>query len=70
MSFYTVVATKKNAVGLVKLFRANCLSARFEKIPVEWRIETNRRYLLFVSNPGQADAKFFDRCEKIISEYN
>ena len=70
MSFHTVVATKKNAVGLVKLFRSHCLLARFEEIPVEYRIETNRRYMVFVLNPGQADAEFSDRCEKIISKYN
>ena len=56
------MATKKNAVGLVKFFRAHCLLARFEEIPVQYRIETNRRYMVFVLNPGQADPVFAERC--------
>lgn len=70
MSFHTVVATKKTAVGLVKVFRRHCLLARFEEIPVQYRIETNRRYMVFVLNPGQTDAEFSDRCEKIIAKFN
>lgn len=70
MSFHTVVATKKTAVGLVKFFRAHCLLGKFEEIPVSARIETNRRYMVFVFNPGQPDADFAERCEKIIAKYN
>ena len=70
MSYHTVVSTKKTAVGLVKFFRVHCLLARFEEIPVQYRIETNRRYMVFVLNPGQADPVFSERCEKIIAKYN
>ena len=70
MSYHTVVSTKKAAVGLVKTFRAHCLLARFEEIPIEYRIATDRRYMVFVLNPGQADADFTERCEKIIAKYN
>ena len=70
MSFVTVVATKKNAVGLVKFFRAHCLLARFEEIPVQYRMATDRRYTVFVYNPGQADPVFAERCEKIVAKYN
>lgn len=70
MSFHTVVSTKKNAVGLVKFFRAHCLLAKFEEIPAQYRIATDRRYMVFVLNPGQADPAFAERCEKIIAKYN
>lgn len=70
MSFHTVVSTKKNAVGLVKFFRAHCLLSRYEEIPVQYQIGTNRRYMVFVLNPGQADPVFAERCEKIIAKYN
>lgn len=70
MSYYTVVSTKKNAVGLVKLFHVHCLSARFEKIPAQYRMATDRRYMVFVTNPGQTDIAFAEKCEKIISKFN
>jgi hypothetical protein len=70
MSFYTVVSTKKNAVGLVKFFSAHCLLAKFEEIPVQYRMATDRRYMVFVHNPGQADPVFTERCEKIVAKYN
>lgn len=70
MSYTTVVSTKKAATGLIKVFRAHCLSARFEEIPVEYRIETNRRYMVFVLNPGQADVEFAERCDRIIAKSN
>ena len=70
MSFHKAVATKKTAVGLVKLFRAHGLLGKFEEIPIPVRIETNRRYMVFVLNPGQPDADFAERCEKIIAKYN
>lgn len=70
MNYYTVTATKKNAIGLVKFFRAHCLLAKFEEIPEQYRIETNRRYMVFVLNPGQADPVFAERCEKIVAKYN
>lgn len=70
MSWYTVVSTKKAATGLVKLFRAYCLLARFEEIPAEYRIETNRRYMVFVLNPGYEDAAFAEKCERIIKKNN
>lgn len=70
MSYHTVVSTKKAAVGLVKFFRVHCLLAKFEEIPAQYRIATNRRYMVFVLNPGQADPAFAERCEKIIAKYN
>lgn len=70
MSFHTVVKNKKMAVGLVRTFRAHCLLARFEEIPTEYRIATDRRYMVFVMNPGQEDSDFAERCEKIIAKYN
>lgn len=70
MSYHTVVSTKKTAVGLVKFFRVHCLLAKFEEIPAQYRIATNRRYMVFVLNPGQADPAFAERCEKIIAKYN
>ena len=70
MSYHTVVSTKKTAVGLVRFFRVHCLLAKFEEIPAQYRIATNRRYMVFVLNPGQADPAFAERCEKIIAKYN
>lgn len=70
MSFHTVVKNKKTAAGLVKFFRVHCLLAKFEEIPVQYRIATERRYMVFVLNPGQADPVFAERCEKIIAKYN
>ena len=70
MSFHTVVSTKKAAVGLVKFFKAHFLSARFEQIPAQYRIATERRYMVFVQNPGQADPVFAERCEKIVAKFN
>lgn len=70
MSYHTVVSTKKTAVGLVKFFRVHCLLAKFEEIPAQYRIATDRRYMVFVLNPGQADPAFAERCEKIIAKYN
>ena len=44
--------------------------AKFEEIPAQYRIATDRRYMVFVLNPGQADPAFAERCEKIIAKYN
>ena len=70
MSYTTVVPTKKAANGIVKFFRAHCLLARFEEIPADARIATNRRYMVFVLNPGQADPVFAERCERIVNKFN
>lgn len=70
MSYHTVVSTKKTAVGLVRFFRVHCPLAKFEEIPAQYRIATDRRYMVFVLNPGQADPAFAERCEKIIAKYN
>ena len=67
-SWYTTTATKKESHALMVQFRAAHLNTRMEEIPREYRIATERRYMVFVSNPKKDYAKFVKMCESIEKE--